>query len=69
MPKQIADWLQERLRSKGVSAVLETEHRCMPLRGAQTPGARTVTSALHGPLRGDSRGRDVLLSLHGAGIR
>jgi GTP cyclohydrolase I len=60
---QIADWLQERLEPKGVGVVLEAEHLCMSLRGVQTQGAKTVTSALHGVVRDDSRTRDEFLSL------
>jgi GTP cyclohydrolase I len=60
---QIAGWLQEQLRPKGVGVVLEAEHLCMSLRGVQKPGAKTVTSALHGLVRDDPRTRDEFLSL------
>jgi len=63
---QIAGWLQEHLEPKGVGVVLEAEHLCMSLRGVQTPGAKTVTSALHGLLRHDPRTREEFLTLaHG----
>ena len=62
---QIADWLQARLEPKGVGVVLEAEHLCMSLRGVQKPGARTVTSALHGLVRDDPRTRAEFLSLTG----
>jgi GTP cyclohydrolase IA len=62
---QIADWLQERLDPKGVGVVLEAEHLCMSLRGVQKPGARTVTSALHGLVRDDARTRQEFLALTG----
>src|SRR3954467_1988803 len=48
LTQQIADWLEEHLAPRGVGVVLEAEHLCMSLRGVQKPGARTVTSALHG---------------------
>lgn len=60
---QIAGWLQQKLRPKGVGVVLEGEHLCMSLRGVQTPGARTITSALHGLVRDDPRTREEYLSL------
>jgi GTP cyclohydrolase I len=60
---QIAGWLQAHLEPKGVAVVLEAEHLCMTLRGVQKPGARTVTSALHGVLRDDPRSREELLTL------
>jgi len=62
---QIARWLQEQLQPKGVGVVLEAEHLCMSLRGVQKPGARTVTSALHGLVRDDPRTREEFLSLTG----
>jgi GTP cyclohydrolase I len=63
---QIAGWLQEQLDPKGVGVVLEAEHLCMSLRGVQTQGARTVTSALSGLLRDDPRTREEFLTLaHG----
>ena len=62
---QIAEWLDERLSPRGVGVVIEAEHMCMSLRGATKPGARTVTSALHGLLREDSRTRQEFLALTG----
>lgn len=60
---QIADWLERDLSPKGVGVVLSAEHMCMTLRGARKPGARTVTSALRGSVRGDARTRQELFSL------
>jgi GTP cyclohydrolase I len=60
---QVARWLEERLQPKGVGVVLEAEHMCMSLRGVQKPGARTVTSALHGLVREDARTRGEFLAL------
>jgi GTP cyclohydrolase IA len=60
---QIADWLERELAPKGVGVVLEAEHLCMSLRGVQTPGATTVTSALHGAVRDDARTRQEFLAL------
>jgi GTP cyclohydrolase I len=62
---QIAGWLDQHLAPRGVGVVLEAEHMCMSLRGVQKPGARTVTSALHGRLRDDQRTRQEFLSLTG----
>jgi len=60
---QIAGWLQQQLQPKGVGVVLEAEHLCMSLRGVQKPGAKTVTSALHGLVRDDPGTREEFLSL------
>jgi GTP cyclohydrolase IA len=62
---QVAGWLEQQLRPKGVGVVLEAEHLCMSLRGVQKPGAKTVTSALHGLVRDDPRTRGEFLSLAG----
>ena len=62
---QVADWLQRELQPKGVGVVIEAEHLCMSLRGIQKPGARTVTSALHGLVQDDSRTRQEFLALTG----
>jgi GTP cyclohydrolase I len=62
---QVADWLDDHLQPKGVGVVLEAEHLCMSLRGVQKPGARTVTSALHGLVRDDPRTRQEFLALTG----
>jgi GTP cyclohydrolase IA len=62
---QIAGWLTDHLAPKGVGVVLEAEHLCMSLRGVQKPGARTITSALHGTVREDRRTRQEFLALTG----
>ncbi len=60
---QVAGWLQRELSPKGVGVVLEAEHQCMTIRGVQKPGSTTVTSALHGLVRDDSRTRAEFLAL------
>jgi len=63
LTKQVASWLQEQLRPRGVGVVLEAEHMCMSIRGVRANGASTVTSALYGALRDDPRTRSEFLSL------
>lgn len=63
LTKRIADHLQRELDPYGVGVVIEAEHTCMSLRGARADGTRTVTSALFGRLRDDSRSRAEFLSL------
>jgi len=60
---QVAGWLQRELEPKGVGVVIEAEHLCMSLRGVQKPGAKTVTSTLHGLVRDDPRTRQEFLAL------
>jgi GTP cyclohydrolase I len=63
LTQQVANWLEEHLAPRGVGVVLEAEHLCMSLRGVQKAGTRTVTSALHGLVREDSRTRQEFLDL------
>jgi GTP cyclohydrolase I len=65
LTKQVSRWFERELSPKGVGVVLEAEHTCMSLRGASKPGTRTVTSALHGLVRDDSRTRQEFLHLVG----
>lgn len=60
---QIASLLNDRLAARGIGVVIEAEHSCMTLRGAQARGSTTVTSALLGTLRSDPRSRQEFLSL------
>ena len=63
MTKQVATWLDQHLRPRGVGVVVRAEHTCMTLRGVQARGATTVTSALLGTLRDDPRSRSEFLGL------
>ncbi|HEX2072590.1 MAG TPA: GTP cyclohydrolase I FolE [Geodermatophilus sp.] len=65
LTQQVADWLEEHLAPRGVGVVIQAEHLCMTLRGVRAPGARTVTSALHGLLREDPRSRQEFFALTG----
>ena len=57
LTRQVADWLHDHLRPRGVGVVVEAEHLCMTVRGVRAAGASTVTSALLGRLREDPRSR------------
>lgn len=63
LTKEIADHLNAELHPRGVGVVIQAEHSCMSIRGAQAVGARTSTSALFGQLRDDPRTRAEFLSL------
>jgi GTP cyclohydrolase I len=60
---QIAHWLDDRLKPRGVGVVLWAEHSCMTLRGVRAHGSTTVTSALLGTVRTDERTRNEFLAL------
>src|SRR5580693_4733675 len=63
MTCQIADALMRVLEPRGVLVVLEAEHLCMSMRGVRKPGATTVTSAVRGVFRENSRTRAEAMSL------
>lgn len=63
MTCQIADALVSSLQPRGVIVVLEAEHLCMTMRGVRKPGAKTVTSAVRGIFRDQSRTRSEAMSL------
>jgi len=53
MGSQIADLIETEAQASGVAVVIEAEHMCMSMRGAQKIGAKTVTTALRGKLKTD----------------
>jgi GTP cyclohydrolase I len=63
LTRQIADCLQENLSPRGVAVVIEATHLCMTMRGVQKPGSTTVTSAMLGSFKDDSRTRSEFLGL------
>ena len=63
LTSQVADLLMQRLRPRGVIAVLECEHMCMAMRGIQKAGSRTVTSAVRGVFQRDAKSRAEAMSL------
>src|SRR4051812_33855186 len=64
---QIADAIMDVLKPTGVGVVIEAAHFCMMMRGVEKQNSRTVTSALRGIFRDDSKTRDEFLRLAHAG--
>jgi GTP cyclohydrolase IA len=60
---QIADALVTALAPRGAFVMIEAEHLCMSMRGAQKPGSLTITSAVRGSFKDDSRTRAEAMSL------
>jgi GTP cyclohydrolase I len=60
---QIADFIMDSLKPRGVAVVLEASHSCMTIRGIKKPGSVMVTSALRGIFMRDPRSRSEVLSL------
>jgi GTP cyclohydrolase I len=48
LTSQIADELMEVAGAKGCMVILEAEHLCMSMRGVESPGTKTLTSAIRG---------------------
>ena len=63
LTKQVAEWIEQHVEPLGVGVVLEAEHLCMALRGANARGTKTTTSALTGLVRTDGRTRQEFLAL------
>jgi GTP cyclohydrolase I len=63
LTEQIADAVDEALAPAGVGVVLECEHLCMMMRGVEKQNSKTISSALRGSFRDDSRTRDEFLRL------
>lgn len=59
----IADFLEENMKPKGVAVIIEAEHSCMTIRGARASGSKTQTSALRGSMKSDARTRAEVMAL------
>ena len=62
MTKQIADFLMERLKPKGVGVVVEASHLCAVMRGVRKPGTIMTTSHVLGLFRTADRTRAEFFS-------
>ena len=51
MTTEIADYIIEAIKPKGVMVVMEAEHMCMTIRGVKKPGSKVLTSAIRGIMR------------------
>jgi GTP cyclohydrolase I len=60
---QIADFIMDSLKPRGVAVVLEASHSCMTIRGIKKPGSVMVTSALRGVFKRDQKSRNEIMSL------
>jgi GTP cyclohydrolase I len=62
MTKQIADFLMERLKPRGVGVVVEASHLCAVMRGVRKPGTIMTTSHVLGLFRSADRTRAEFFS-------
>jgi GTP cyclohydrolase I len=63
LSRQVADALMSTLDAKGVAVIMEASHFCMVMRGVQKQDSRTVTSAMLGKFRDDTRTRAEFMEL------
>jgi len=63
MTVQIANFLNETLKPKGVAVVVNGYHLCMAMRGVRKSDANMLTSSMLGAFRNDERTRAEFLSL------
>ena len=63
LTEEVAEAIDEVLAPLGVGVVIEAYHLCMMMRGVEKQNSRTITSALRGVFRDDSRTREEFLSL------
>lgn len=69
MSQAIADDIMRTLQPRGVMVVLEAEHLCMTIRGAEKPGTITTTSVVRGIFRENPATRAEAVALLTAGRR
>ncbi len=60
---EIAEILMKKLKPMGVMVIIEAEHLCMSMRGVKKSGVTTVTSAVRGVFKENSKTRAEALSL------
>ncbi|UCE99413.1 MAG: GTP cyclohydrolase I FolE [Planctomycetota bacterium] len=63
LTNQIADFIMNSLKPRGVAVVLEAAHSCMTIRGIKKPGSIMVTSALRGIFKRDPKSRNEVMTL------
>lgn len=59
----VANIIMEEIKPQGVIVVIEAEHLCMSMRGVKKPGSKTVTSAVRGIFKSNSKSRAEAMSL------
>jgi len=60
---EIADVVMKKLKPMGVMVIIEAEHLCMSMRGVKKPGVSTITSAVRGIFKENSKTRAETLAL------
>ena len=63
MTEQIADAILETITPKGVAVVIQARHMCMEMRGVEKINSTTVSSALRGLFKRDSKTRNEFFNI------
>ena len=63
LTEEIAGAIERVLRPAGVGVVIEAAHLCMMMRGVEKQQSMTITSAVRGAFRNDSKTREEFLAL------
>jgi GTP cyclohydrolase I len=63
MTEQIADAIKDIISPKGVAVVIHARHMCMEMRGVQKINSTTVSSALRGLFKSDTRTRSEFYNI------
>jgi GTP cyclohydrolase I len=60
---QVTEFLEEKLKPKGIGVVLTGRHLCMEMRGVEKPGTQTTTSSLRGSFKKNPSTRSEFLQI------
>ena len=63
LTKEIADFINEKVKAKGVLVVIKARHMCMEMRGVKSGNAETRSSAIRGVLKESRETREEALKL------
>jgi len=58
---EISEAINKYVPNRGVAVRIEAEHMCMSIRGARTPGAKTITTKLTGLFFDDAKARSEFM--------
>ena len=63
LTKDIADFISEKVKSKGVLVIIKARHMCMEMRGIKSINAETRSSAIRGVFKESKETREEALKL------
>ena len=63
LTNEIANALRDKLKPKAVGVIIQAEHLCIMMRGAEKQHSKMVTSAMRGRFLSDNKSREEFLNL------